>query len=69
MERVYFRFYAELNDLLPPAKRGSCFVHSFDTAPSVKDMIEAFGVPHTEVDLALANGDSVDFSSLLKDGD
>lgn len=36
---------------------------------SVKDLIEALGVPHTEVDLVLANGESVDFSYRVKDGD
>jgi uncharacterized protein with PIN domain len=36
---------------------------------SVKDMIEALGVPHTEIDLILVNGTSVDFAYVLKDGD
>ena len=69
MPQVYFRFYAELNELLPPTKRGSCFVHGFDTAASLKDVIEALGVPHTEIGLILINGESVDFSCRLNDGD
>lgn len=69
MRQVYFRFYAELNELLPPTKRGSCFVHGFDTAASLKDVIEALGVPHTEIGLILINGESVDFSCRLNDGD
>jgi uncharacterized protein with PIN domain len=32
-------------------------------------MIEALGVPHTEVDLILVNGDTVDFSYSVRDGD
>jgi hypothetical protein len=32
-------------------------------------MIEALGVPHTEVELILVNGESVDFSRQLEDGD
>jgi|SRR5579871_6367481 len=32
-------------------------------------MIEGCGVPHTEVDLILVNGESVDFSHLVHDGD
>ncbi len=32
-------------------------------------MIEALGVPHTEIDLILANGKSVDFAYVLQDGD
>jgi len=35
----------------------------------VKDFVESFGVPHTEVDLVLANGNPVDFSYLVRDGD
>ncbi len=35
----------------------------------VKDAIESMGVPHTEVDLILVNGASVDFAHLLGDGD
>jgi uncharacterized protein with PIN domain len=32
-------------------------------------MIEALGVPHTEVELILVNGESSDFHRLLEDGD
>ncbi len=32
-------------------------------------MIEACGIPHTEVDLIVANGRSVDFTHLVEDGD
>lgn len=69
MSQANFRFYAELNDFLPPERRKRTFTHRFEGRVSVKDMIEALGVPHTEVDLILANGDSVDFSYLVQDGD
>jgi hypothetical protein len=69
MNQVYFRFYAELNDFLSPERRMLSFTHTFDKNPSVKDTIEALGVPHTEVDLILVNGNSVDFTYLLQDGD
>jgi len=69
MNQVYFRFYAELNDFLPLERRMLGFVHTFEKNPSVKDTIEALGVPHTEVDLILVNGESVDFAYLLRDGD
>ena len=36
---------------------------------SVKDIIESFGVPHTEVDLVLVNSESSDFSHLVRNGD
>ena len=69
MNRASFRFYAELNDFLPPHRKLVNFSHAFDGQPSIKDTIEALGVPHTEVDLILVNGESVDFSYRIKDGD
>jgi hypothetical protein len=69
MARVQLRFYEELNDFLSPALRKVAFLHTFDRRASVKDMIESFGVPHTEVDIILVNGDSVDFSYIVQDGD
>jgi uncharacterized protein with PIN domain len=69
MRRATFRFYAELNDFLPPGDRHREVVRSFPDSPSVKDQIEACGVPHTEVDLVLVNGRSVGFDHHLSDGD
>ena len=66
---VTFRFYAELNDFLPPAKQQRPFTHNFIFGGSVKDMIESLGVPHTEIDLILVNGQSVDFSYQVQHGD
>src|SRR5690606_7142812 len=37
--------------------------------PSVKDAIQALGIPHTEVDLILSNGSPVDFTYHLQAGD
>lgn len=64
-----FRFYAELNHFLTHRKRQIAFAHHFDGRQSIKDMIESLGVPHTEIDLILVNGQSVDFSYLVQDGD
>ena len=69
MPQVSLRFYAELNDFLPPSKSQVSIAHTAKERGSVKDMIEALGVPHTEVDLILVNGESVDFSYLVRDGD
>jgi uncharacterized protein with PIN domain len=66
---VRFRFYAELNDLLPPDRRKQAFSYSFSGRPSVKDAVEALGVPHPEVDLILVNGIAVGFDYRLQDGD
>lgn len=69
MPEAQFRFYAELNDFLPLAKRQTVFTHAYTGRPSVKDVIESLGVPHTEVDLILVNGQSEGFSCRLQPGD
>lgn len=69
LKKVTLRFYEELNDFLPPNKRKKRLEHSFIDRTSVKDMIESLGVPHTEVDLILVNGKSVNFSYLVNNGD
>lgn len=69
MPEVMFRFYEELNDFLPAQRRKRDFQVGFKGRESVKDMIEALGVPHTEVDLILVNGKSVDFRYIIQHGD
>jgi len=66
---AHFRFYAELNDFLAPPFRQHRFSWRCARDASVKHMIEAFGVPHTEVDLILVDGRPVDFSHRLQDGE
>ncbi len=34
----------------------------------MKDVIESLGVPHAEIDLVLADGESVELSWILRDG-
>jgi uncharacterized protein with PIN domain len=69
MPECDFRFYEELNDFLPPARRKRTFAYRFQGTPAVKDAIEALGVPHTEVDLVLVDGASVRFSHRLRGGE
>jgi len=69
MPSASFRFYQELNDFLDPFQRQREFHHEWKGRASVKDLIESIGVPHTEVDLILVNGESVSFSYLAHDGD
>lgn len=64
-----FRFYEELNDFLAPGRRKRDFPIPVDRARSVKDAIESAGVPHTEVDLILVDGRSVDFTHVLRGGE
>lgn len=69
MAAVSFRFYAQLNDFVATDRRARRFVYSLNGRSSVKDAIEALGVPHPEVDLILVNGTPVGFTHLLHDGD
>lgn len=69
MKNITIRFYEELNDFLPPEKKKVRFNYEFSGRESVKDLIEAIGVPHTEVDMILVNGPSVDFNYLVQDKD
>jgi uncharacterized protein with PIN domain len=69
MRRILIRFYQELNDFLPPEKRKVPFEVEAADDSTAKSVIEDLGVPHTEVDLILANGTSVDFSYRPADGD
>ena len=69
MVTATFRFYEELNDFLPPARRRRDFDAPCARAATAKHMIEALGVPHTEVELVLVNGESCGFERLLADGD
>jgi hypothetical protein len=67
--KAIFRFYEELNDFLPADRRKVSFEHGFTGTPSVKDTIEAIGVPHTEIDLILVDGRSVGFGHRLAGGE
>jgi uncharacterized protein len=69
MVTATFRFYAELNDFLAPERRGRESLSPCARAATAKHMIEALGVPHTEVELVLVNGEPADFDRLLKDND
>ena len=69
MVTAQFRFYAELNDFLAPYQRQRTFSHPCSRDATVKHMIEALGVPHTEVELIRIDGEAVDFSHRLRDGE
>ncbi len=69
MKQASLRFYAELNDFLAPDRRMKDIPCPFHVSPAVRDLIESLGVPHTEVDLILANSESVGFDYVVGDGD
>ena len=69
MFTVDLRFYEELNDFLPRERRKTTFSVTFGGRRSVKDLIESQGIPHTEVDLVLANGEPTGFDYCVRHGD
>lgn len=66
---VDVRAYAELNDFLAPESRGATVRRPFRSHQTIKDVLEAMGIPHTEVDLILVNGFPQGFSYRPSIGD
>ncbi|CAE6776018.1 Mut7-C ubiquitin/RNAse domain-containing protein [Paraburkholderia nemoris] len=69
MVTATFRFYEELNDFLARPLRRRAFSCACARGATAKHMIEVLGVPHTEVELILVNGESVGFNHPLAEGD
>jgi uncharacterized protein with PIN domain len=67
--RLTLRFYADLNGFLPPERRGAPLTVDVPETATIKDVVEAQGVPHTEVDLLLAGDAPVDFAYRGRDGE
>ncbi|OBJ98387.1 hypothetical protein A5638_10365 [Mycolicibacterium fortuitum] len=66
---VTVRAYAELNDFLEAESRGRAVHRPVQSHQTVKDVLEATGIPHTEIDLILVNGDPVSFEHRPAVGD
>jgi uncharacterized protein len=69
MASATFRFYGELNDFLARERRGNAFTTPCARAATTKHMVEALGVPHTEVELVLVNGEPAGLDDILEEGD
>lgn len=67
--RATLRFHDALNDFVSPAQRGKEIAYDFVVPGSVKDIIEASGVPHPEVGRILKNAEPTSFKALVQDGD
>ena len=64
-----FTFIDELNDFLPHYRKNTPFSLGFEPHQSLKHLIESIGVPHTEFGRVLVNGQAVDGSNRMGDGD
>jgi uncharacterized protein with PIN domain len=67
--KATFTYLAELNDFLPHYRKNSLFSLEFEPHQSLKHLIESTGVPHTEIGKVTVNGQLVDSSNRLHDGD
>ncbi|MEW5863884.1 MAG: Mut7-C RNAse domain-containing protein [Pseudomonadota bacterium] len=69
MATARFRFHGELEHFLPRERRGVAFAYACARAATLKNAIEALGVPHTEVALVLVNGERATLSRIVREGD
>lgn len=65
---IRLKFFGKLKDFLPKNLKRE-IKYEYLVSTSVKDLIESFNVPHTEVDVILVNNKSVDFDYLINHGD
>ncbi|MDY7102986.1 MAG: Mut7-C RNAse domain-containing protein [Actinomycetota bacterium] len=63
------RVYGDLNDFLPPGAGQRATARPAAGRPTVKDVIEAAGVPHPEVDLVVIDGTTVDLRRRVEPGE
>src|SRR4051794_19870195 len=64
-----FRFYAELNDVLPAEQRQRDIATVLWSEASIADALSSFAVAASDVELIVANGVSVGLDHPIQDGD
>ena len=69
MQQAAIRFHSSLNDFLRKRQKNQWNNYLFQTPLSVKDAMEALGVPHVEIAKIIVNGNSKDFTYWLQHGD
>lgn len=67
MKTAKLKFLGELNDLLPVGKRDKVISYQFKGNPTVKHLIEALGIPHTEIGEVLIELRVVELSHKVED--
>lgn len=65
MASIELQVHAELNDFLPPPRRRRPLYPCLDRRTSIKDLIEAQGIPHPEINVIVVDGVSVGFDYRL----
>lgn len=69
MSSATFKFHDELSMFLPPARRGHAFAYECARAATLKNAIEALGVPHTEVGTVMVNGEPATLQRIVREND
>lgn len=69
MPLVSLRFYAELNDHLPPERRRIEFGSTVSDGSTLEEVLQSLEVPLNEIDLVLVNGVSESLDYGLREGD
>ncbi|MBI2992709.1 MAG: hypothetical protein HYY48_00845 [Gammaproteobacteria bacterium] len=64
-----FRFYAGLNEHLPPSFRMRTLSVSLRGRVSIRQTTDSLGIPSDAIDLILVNGDPVDPAYAVQPGD
>lgn len=64
-----FRFHGVLSDFLKRQHRDVAFAHACARAASLKNAIEALGVPHTEAGRITVNGAPATLQRIVREGD
>jgi uncharacterized protein len=69
MPLVSFRFYAELNDHLPPELHQVEFNRTVSDGSTLGEVFESLEIPVNGIDLVLVNGESESLDHRLREGD
>jgi uncharacterized protein with PIN domain/sulfur carrier protein ThiS len=67
--KAWFRFNASLSPFLDRARRNGPFEYDCARAATIKNAIEALGVPHTEVGALHVNGTPATLQRIVREGD
>jgi len=69
MSTATFRFFDELGAFLPRGRRDQAFHYTCARAATLKNAIEALGVPHTEVGAVTVNAQPATLQRIVREGD
>ncbi len=69
MPSARFEFLPNLDHFRAPGQRAEAPIFTFDAGQTVKHLVEAAGIPHTEVGQVLVNQSPVSFDYQVQEGD